>query len=76
MENIRHGSRMVLITIVMICSLTFLNGCGMQETTGIPNDQQLFSFPVPEVPVTEDVYNPSVTEDVYSPGGEQLETWR
>ncbi|MNH80669.1 hypothetical protein D3C73_330170 [compost metagenome] len=76
MKIFRLGSRMTLVTIVVISSLAVLNGCGIKESTGILNEQQLFSFPVPDVPVTEDVYNPSVTQDVYSPDGEQLENWR
>lgn len=76
MKNFRLGLRLAIATTTVICSLAFLNGCGMDESTGPGSDRQLFSFPVPDVPVTEDVYNPSVIEDVYSPGGEQLESWR
>ncbi|WP_433946229.1 hypothetical protein [Paenibacillus sp. SN-8-1] len=76
MKNTRLGLRMALCMIAVISSLAVLNGCAMKESTGIPDDQQLFSFPVHDVPVTEDVYNPSVTQDVYSPDGEQLDTWQ
>ncbi|USB34561.1 hypothetical protein [Paenibacillus sp. YPG26] len=75
MRNTRHGSRVALFTIVLISSLAFLNGCGMNDSTRVPGDS-MFSFPMPHVPVTEDVYNPSVIEDVYSPGGEQLDNWQ
>ncbi|WP_068616687.1 hypothetical protein [Paenibacillus tuaregi] len=44
---------------------TLLAGCGLEPLFDIGKPGASL-FPVPDTPVSEDVYNPSVLEEVYS----------